>query len=354
LAHIQACGVVSAVYGGEGLVELEQLIKDKYISVEKHPTDDLFIYNYTQKAQFDYLWNEHTETCRGLIKDGQGNIVSRPFRKFFNLGQDTVLPLQPFEVYEKLDGSLGVLYWIGETPYISTRGSFVSDQAKKATQMLHGKYRHTWNLLERDKTYLFEIIYPENKIVCDYGKTEDLFLLAVIDTVSGFDVPLQDVGFPIVKRYDGISDLSMLQSLAEDNREGFVVKFDGGLRVKVKFEEYVRLHRLITLCSNVIIWERLSKSEPLDEIIEKVPDEFHAWVKRTSETLTQQFAEVERECKSVFKVLESRKETALYYQTQKYPFILFAMMDNKDYVPMIWKTIKPKFSKPFKADSATG
>lgn len=136
------------------------MINEKYISKRKHPTADLYIYNYTAKAQYDWVWNEATEQCRGLIMDGTGNVIARPFRKFFNLDEGTVLPLVPFEVAEKLGGSLGILYWVGDEPYIATRGSFESDQAVEAKRILDAKYRDAAMTLDRDLTYLFEIVYP--------------------------------------------------------------------------------------------------------------------------------------------------------------------------------------------------
>lgn len=75
------------------------------------------------------MWNHATLTCRGLIADSEGTILARPSTKFFNLEQVEQLPDEPFEVYEKLDGSLGILYWLDDEPYISTRGSFESPQS---------------------------------------------------------------------------------------------------------------------------------------------------------------------------------------------------------------------------------
>ena len=91
---------------------LDEMIAAKYISEKKHPDADLYIYNYTQKAQFERFWNETTMQCRGLILDGQRKIVARPFKKFFNYGEHETLsiPDGPFKVYEKMDGSLGILY----------------------------------------------------------------------------------------------------------------------------------------------------------------------------------------------------------------------------------------------------
>lgn len=340
--------------------ELQQLIADRYISVQKHPTADLFIYNYTPKTQYERLWNEWTLSCRGLILDAAGQIVARPFRKFFNLEEHKPdvsalepVPAEPFDVYEKMDGSLGILYWLNDKPYLATRGSFTSEQARRGTQVLHDRYAAVFDRLDRTKTYLFEIIYPENRIVVDYGGLDDLILLAVIDRVTGRDEDLPvSLGFPVVKRYDGITDYQKLLAGAESNREGFVVKFSSGLRVKIKLAEYVRLHRILTGVSNVAIWEYLAAGQPLDEWLEAVPDEFYAWVKQTKTQLEAQYAQIEADCRTVFQDLGDRKTNALYYQTQPYPSILFKMLDKQPYDHIIWKYIRPTFQKAFKTDEA--
>lgn len=330
--------------------ELKRLIADDYINVQKHPTADLYIYNYSPKAQYDRLWNEWTLACRGLIMNDLHEVIARPFTKFFNLeeSENLILPDEPFEVYEKMDGSLGILYWADDKPAIATRGSFTSEQALVATELLHTKYAHVLPNLDPTKTYLFEIIYPENRIVIDYGDERKLVLLAIIDTKSGVEIPLSTNNyFEIVKRYDGLNDLQQLKALEEDNREGFVVKFKNGYRLKVKFEEYVRIHRIITRVSSVNIWEYLKDGQELLPILERVPDEFYDWVKATHTKLLKDFAQIEADAKSEFKILETKKETALYYQTCKYPAILFKIMENRPYDHIIWKLIRPKFEKPF-------
>ncbi len=333
---------------------LKHYLDEKLVTEQKHPNADLFIYNYSQKVQYDKLWNEVTMQTRGLILDSEMNIIAKPFRKFFNLEelQPQEIPHLSFDVFEKLDGSLGILYWLNDTPYIATRGSFESEQAKHATAILHSKYQHTFDKLDRNKTYLFEIIYPENRIVVDYGALDDLILITIICHTTG-DESIDDIGFPIVKRYDGINDLKGLKSLEENNKEGFVVRFKNGFRMKIKFEEYVKLHRIITGVSNIIIWEYLSEGKPFDEFLEKVPDEFYNWVKKTQKELLMQFDKILNECKSVFTELETRKETALYFQTQKYPSVLFSMLDGKTPDRVIWKMIRPNFSKPFKISNET-
>lgn len=334
------------------------MIDDGLIVKQKHNNADLFIYNYTPRVQYDRIWNRVTKQCRGLILDGEYNIVALPFPKFFNLeeiesNENMSLPETSFEVYDKLDGSLGILYWLDNKPYIATRGSFHSDQAIHATNLLHNRYSNTFNKLDRNKTYLFEIIYPENRIVVDYGQIDDIVLIAIIDNLTGSDCDLVDVGFPIVKKYDGINDISELKSLNENNKEGFIIKFSNDFRVKLKFEEYVRLHRIITNVSNRVIWEHLSQGKNMDELLDRVPDEFYNWVKNTKNKILSDYERIEDEYKMIYKMImrsngvQEKKVFASYATRYEYSSILFNMYDRKDYSKFIWKIIKPKYEKPF-------
>ena len=326
------------------------MIEEGYVNEQSHPTYDLHIYNYAPKTQYERVWNEVTLACRGLILDGKGNIVARPFTKFFNLGEieNQEIPNEPFEVFEKMDGSLGILYWGDNQAFIATRGSFMGEQAVRGSAILTEKYGEILRGVDKTKTYLFEIIYPSNRIVVNYGHIEDLVLLAIIDNATGADMPLQDIGFPMVKQYHGIKDIHTLKNLSEDNREGFVIKYKNGLRVKVKFEEYMRIHRIVTQVSNVNIWEYLSSNMPFDEILDRVPDEFYDWVKKVSVDLKNKYHMIENQCHTDFKTFDTRNEAALYFQSCAYPSVLFKMLDGKPYNDVIWKMLKPKFQKPFK------
>lgn len=328
---------------------LHEMVREGYVRSQKHPEAPLWIYNYAAKTQYDQVWNEVTLQCRGLILDEAYEVVARPFKKFFNLGERSHQPIpnEPFEVYEKMDGSLGILYWWKEAPYIATRGAFVSEQAKTANAMLRTQYRSTWSKIDRSKTYLFEIIYPENRIVVDYNDQKALVLLAVKDTQTGEELELPEIGFPKVKKYDGITDVEQLKQLEEKNKEGFVIKFERGLRYKVKFEEYLRIHRIVTQVSSINIWEYLSTGQSLDDILDAVPDEFYNWVKLKADELRTAYRAIELQCKADFKILDTRKATAAYFVTCPYPAILFSMLDNKPYEQKIWQLVRPEFEQPF-------
>lgn len=338
--------------------ELTEAVNNKLISVQKHPDTDLFIYNYTPKVQYEKLWNETTLNSRGLILDVNMNIVSKPFGKFFNIEEHSPdeIPNLPFDVYEKMDGSLGILYWIKDKPFIATKGSFTSDQAKHANNILYERYGALFDKLDKNSTYLFEIIYPENRIVVNYGQMDDLILLTIIDNSTGVE-RIEDIGFPIVKHYDGINDIYKLKNLKEDNREGFVVRFENGFRVKVKFEEYIRLHRILTNVSSKVIWEYLSTNQPLDELITKVPDEFYDWVKYVQKELIREHDYINNSAKEWFNILNkkgiTKKEFALSVLEicPHISSVVFSLYNNKPHEQIIWKMIKPKYCKPFKVEN---
>lgn len=321
---------------------IEREVKLGFISSQSHPDLPLRILNYTQSTQFQWRWNAETLACRGLIVDSGDRIVARPFAKFFSYEQlGGVVPQEPFEAFEKLDGSLGILYQYQGQVGIASRGSFVSEQAVRASKILLQKYRNV--RLDHRLTYLFEIIYPANRIVVDYAGLEDLILLAVIDTETGLEQPLPDVGFPIVKRYDGIQDFAELLEAEDDRREGFVVRFESGQRVKIKFSEYRRLHKLLTGITPKHIWEYLRDGRQLSAIIERVPDEYYDWIREVEARLQSAFNSIEAKLIAEFNLVphcKSRREYASHFQKLNFPAVMFAMLDNKPYAPQIWKMVK--------------
>lgn len=323
-----------------------------YISEQRHPTAPLRILNYTQRAQFDWRWNSQTMQCRGLIVDDENRVVARPFAKFFSYEQLAgVVPQESFEAYEKLDGSLGVLYRYEGEPRIASRGSFASDQATKATEIYRRKYSDV--ILDDRMTYLFEILYPENRIVVNYGDLRDVILLAVIETETGIEQPLPDIGLPIVKRYDGILDFAELLAQQDGTREGFVVRFASGQRVKIKFDEYKRLHKLLTGVNAKHIWEALRSGDDLGQLVDRVPDEYFAWVRNTETELRRQFADIESRARCQYDAapaFATRRDAAMHFQRCEYPSVMFSMLDGKQYAEGIWRMVRPNGQSAFRCD----
>jgi RNA ligase len=200
---------------------LDKYYEEHLVYKQLHPTLPLTIWNYSEKVQYDNLWDDITLQTRGLVTDEEGNIIARPFKKFFNMEENKHKPTEEFDVYEKMDGSLGILFNYKGEWIMATRGSFVSEQLIKGREILK-KYQYE-NLLG-DVTYLFEIIYPENKIVVDYGQDEKLVLLGAIHTQTGDEYDIhnewfEDLGFEVVKKYPKVKSYESLKKFIPDTKE---------------------------------------------------------------------------------------------------------------------------------------
>jgi hypothetical protein len=338
-------------------IQLIDALEKKLVTVRKHPTEKLYIFNYTPLAQYSKQWNEVTKTCRGLILDENYNIVARPFQKIFNYNEietDSIVLERKPVIHDKLDGSLGVLYKTKSGWKIATRGSFVSDQAIWATEWLHRNYP---KYDQADSiTCLFEIIYPENRICLDYGARSELTLIAAINNASGADFPLEGVSWwegTKVHRLTTLDNLSDAAAYATsedyDGMEGVICTWSKynqpSFRLKIKHPEYVRLHGIIHSFSKKRVWECLSENQDFLELIHDVPDEFYDLVKETISSLIDEFNEIEKLALQDYgeiKHINSRKAFAEEAKKSKYAAILFKMLDNKEYEPIIWNIIKPQ------------
>jgi RNA ligase len=367
---------------------------------QNHPTLPLAIYNYSRECQYNGMWDDITLNCRGLVLDNEGNVVAKPFPKFFNYEEHKPedIPNEYFEVYEKMDGSLGIFFYYEEelsderryniwfnnnyetgmerffdpnnlpnfddpyyepTPkikgewHMTTRGSFTSEQAIKGMEIAN-KYNYN-KICVPGYTYLFEIIYPENRIVVDYGKEERLVLLGVMNR-RGEEFPYEELveeGWDIVMKYKtwGEDWETLKKEISKDN-EGYVIRFSGGMRMKIKGDEYVRLHRILTNFSTKDIWELLRNNEQLEPFLDRVPDEFDAWVKEVVRDLQTEFDTIKNKIEIEFRELIDKKEFADKIADNPNRSLLFKRLDSysPQFDEMIWKLLKPKYEKPFKQD----
>jgi len=331
---------------------LQEYESKKLIRCQSHPSLNLLIWNYTQRCQGEKTFDEITMMCRGLITDLNGKIIARPFNKFFNWDEhdSPSLPNIPsnenFSAYDKADGSLGISYPVPSGYALATRGSFESEQAKYGTSMLKDT-----SFFKDGYTYLFEIIYPENRIVVDYKGDKKLILLGARSIESGEIISANFIDQDSYETPKKIRDFKK----PRDNAEGVVLYFQSGFMVKVKYDEYVRLHRLVTGVTTRRIWDLLRNNEPVEEMIERVPEEFEKWVKETIKNLTIKYEVIE--IGSILslggiKKLKTRKEQAIEIMKNHKDLssILFAMLDDKPYDQIIWKLIKPKAESPFRED----
>lgn len=332
------------------LDELKKRVEQGYVNARQNGR--LTIFDYTNHCMFERAWDEITVQARGLVLDDQGKVIARPWAKFFNINERPetkleALPAETPELSDKMDGSMIIIFHDEQTGWRAiTRGCWENEQTKYANAWLAQSHRR----LHRDNTYMFELIAPWNRIVIPYAK-EELILLGIVKTASGEDASYaqvsdyaQNYGFKAVKfETKPLSEISLEDPKVRD-REGFVARYSNGLRVKLKYQQYMMLHKILTGLSVKGIWEILSTGN--EPTFDNVPDEFMAWYAQQRDGLKTAFSEIEAKAKAIFAstpAQPSRKDYASIFTKKGIMApILFSMLDNKPYAEIIWDRIKPK------------
>lgn len=329
----------------------QDMIDQGYIRVQVHPDNDQWkIYNYTEKAAWERVWNEHTLECRGLI-EAHGEVIARPFPKFFNYGEPNAPEIgmsEVVDVYDKADGSLGILYEAPDgLPAIATRGSFASEQAVWATKHLREVLAEEGGLesiKHFEFTQLYEIVYPENRIVLDYGDWSGLILLGLVDKSTGeFIGPSREIKLPNgVRGVETLGRMTFEEALKlpdRPHREGVVIRTLDGRTVKVKQDDYVALHRIVSNITPKNTWERVKQLgggffDPLPEgLFEDIPNEFHEEITRHALGIHEEIYIRAEQADQTF-CLEipqglTRKEFAQYAVKYSYSSYLFLLYDDR-------------------------
>jgi RNA ligase len=242
--------------------------------------DDLQLWKYTNRCVYDRMWTPITVLGRGLILDmAARKVVATPFPKFFNLGEDGGgLPEKPFEVFEKLDGSLIILFHHRDQWRAVTRGAFDSSQAQWASERIAST---DVSSLVPGATYLAEAVYAENKIVVHYDEPAIVMLAGYHEsgkelTYAEVQVAASSLGWRAAERFKFPSIREMMEHVAglPRDQEGYVLRFEDGLRIKLKGSEYRRIHALISNVTPLAIWEMLAAGDNMPSIRRDLPEEF--------------------------------------------------------------------------------
>jgi RNA ligase len=353
-----------------------------------HHEFPLDILHYSRKCVRENIWDAVTGKCRGIIitrgADG-GEIVSRPFEKFHNYGAEpgwgatTFIPSIEPVIWEKMDGFMCTLYTWEGVDYIASKGSFDSIHAKWATAWLR---RYFGKSLEVPAGYtaVFEGLHCDLRIVVGYGLRQELVLLALINKETGEEftpgalftwADSRGLSMPRLGRQtlDCAVKRTLTNEFEDGLEEGYVLTwYQNGkppFRLKLKFIEYLRLHRMVTGVSPKRIWEVLAtnQSTELNEYLEQSTPWFSAFVQKWMKALNAEYRRIEGEANKRFDYTVTglrtefqdmlgsgqpnftalRKAYALSFTAEEnkpYSGVLFAMLDGKDVKPVIWKLVR--------------
>ncbi len=319
--------------------------------------DDLQLWRYSNRCVYDRMWTPITVLARGLVLDmAEKRVVATPFPKFFNLGEDGGgLPEKPFEVFEKLDGSLIIIFHHRGKWRAVTRGAFDSSQAQWAQERLS---QCDLSGLKIGTTYLAEAIYPENRIVVRYDESALVMLAGYAPDGRELDYDIvkhasANLGWRAAERYRFDNVVAMMEHIAalpRDN-EGYVLRFSDGLRIKLKGAEYRRIHALISRVTPLAVWEMLFAGEDLASIRKDVPEEFWTDFDQILAILTTQFERKVEAVKQVVATANDLSDKEIGLKLNSYPeevrsFIFPCRKDGEAFPTgrfreQMWRHIRP-------------
>lgn len=233
---------------------IDRHIGKSTLKVATHDRLPLYVYCYTQRCERMRTWDQVTVTCRGLVRDNKGRVISRGFQKFFGQGQKTTSALRATRMTddwyaaEKLDGTMVTAGNLDGQLVLATKASFDDIRLTAAARL--------WPqglIPEPGTTWVCELVGPDHQIVVEYPQ-EKLALLSVIDNWTGADriSDIADIarrgGFYLPKRYEAETiDELLAQERDDASMEGFVLvwprrdKPSG--RLKVKYPSWIQAHR---------------------------------------------------------------------------------------------------------------
>lgn len=247
--------------------EVKDLMKEFNIKCKQK--DSRIIFNYTIGADFA---NPVVQEARGIIMDtgsedeptsvSDWRIVAWAFDKFGNYGESYAADIDwhTAQIQEKEDGSLLKLYRFHNIWRWSTMSTIEAEDAE--TRMTGRtfldiiKSADNYNIidyskLDKHKTYIFELVSPENKVVVDYPCAH-LYHIGTRSNLTGVEFD-DNIGIEKPQIYN-IEDAN-LEKVVEAAKnlnngvcehEGFVVRDANFNRIKVKNPEYLMLHHSLT------------------------------------------------------------------------------------------------------------
>jgi len=338
----KACDYKRCVVMKYGFIEeRDRLVEEKLLRCDD--LGDLRIYSYINWCK---VWNDITLNSRGIIYNRKtGEVVAQPFPKFFNMNQrmetqEYNLPWHDgFRIFRKEDGWLGILYRVDGQHRIATRGSFGSPGAIWGTEYLK-KYDLTE--LPDEVTLLFELICPATRIVVDYGDREDMVLLAAYNRHTGEEYSWKQVeewsrkfGFTLVESYDqnwlGYCR-GQIKTVSGAELEGFVIRFNNGLRVKIKSDNYFWRSSLLMSLTPLNIWATMHYGVVPQDVWEQTDVDYHEKLDEISRALELEYNRVQTEIYQQFDQIEEREDRAIFaQQAQKmsHQSAMFALLDGR-------------------------
>ena len=312
---------------------------------------NLVLFKYSQ-VDSDFF-NPIVKECRGIILEKDTwEVVAYAFNKFGNFGEAYAdkIDWESAVVETKEDGSLIKVYFYDGEWRVGTNGTIFAENA----ELNSGPYKNFRQLfdaaaekcgldfsrLNRYYTYNFELCSEFNVIVCPQSEMR----LIHIGTRNNrtFQEVETDIGIPHPQRYalSSLEDCIAMAKTFDFTKEGFVVKDKNYNRIKVKSEDYVKAHRMI---SN----NKVSEEKILSLICSGEEEEFLSYfptyttifqdIKIKRDKLKYLFYEIKKEVFSLKEKGMKRKDFAQLVKNNDFSFLYFLIYDNSQLNFLDWE-----------------
>ena len=353
----------------------EFLEAEKKGRISAHRQGHLVGFKYTNETIYAQDWDEVTLNARGIVfNELTGDVVARPFKKFFNyqeffdgegnhsslynkLPTEWLPNLQgPVRYMEKVDGSLGIVFYnpFDKKWQVKTGGSFESEQAKWAQKWLDENINTLF--LIQTRTYLFEIISNEDIHPIHYD-FEGMVLLSVISNKTGEEYSIETikqtatllkVRMSKIYDFDNFNDAVEWAKKLPKTQEGLVITFDNGFKCKAKSDDWCQLAKMFEGMTKWNIWvaydcekdmfhahvDKHNGYKPLDDEVLFIPEELveiREYANSIQETVKSKAEEILDIAKEISLSYPQRKDQ-YRFANEKMPQYTVAIMKALDYL----------------------
>ena len=335
-------------YEGSPFYEVKTTIEGYTVSTFNYRMAQFKDFNNPIKDKPNIKGHELRGLCFVFNKDGSLFNRFLLLEKFFNLNQvpesmySIVKGFKVKHINNKEDGSIATFIKLPNGKVIGkSKMGFDNEQAIGINRIYKNnadvKLFVDW-CYNNDLTAIFEYVSPRNRIVLRYTD-EELILLRLRDNITGKHVCIKNhldkIGSikiaPFEDEHQTIDDL-VERSKNEIGKEGWVITFDNGQMIKIKTQEYLSLHGLLTndlYRENIIIGYILE--DKIDDVLAQVPeDEKEAFeridkiIKIVKKAISDKVDEIDDAYNSFIKSGLSRKDYAITKRkgNEYFPFVM--------------------------------
>ena len=262
--------------------------------------------------------------CRSIVIDVKNDcIVLCPFRKFFNLNEleetseeninERINHACLIEFSNKLDGSMQTATWyngkivMAGSQAIDPKKSWRLQDGYRMIQALPG-YEQILKLYP-DFTFIFEYIALQDAHVVKYKKEQEgLYLIGIRNNLTGYEYDYRMVigiadyfNIPTTVLFNKTLEqiLNELDDKNSEEAEGFVINIDG-YKVKVKYNDYVHIHKALSKLSSINLIIRSIADDQYDDLLSKLPAAYHDNVKKVSNVVFKYIKDTENTINEYF------------------------------------------------------